>query len=438
MSTTLLAAEQELSKQLGDSWQSTTTSTGSTTTLVDTALMAKQNDWVTKETYDFITSEPAASGTQIYEERLVSSLVNSTGTLTVLAHTGIIDDNSTHVSYEVHRLFSPSEKRRALIAAARLAYPHIFKEIRNEALVSGNWLNDGSFEVWSSSTALTNWTKAGSSTLAQTSTAYYFKHGAYSCKISGAADNIRQSVTNYDDLKRLAGKAVTFTVQGWCDTASCLRIAIYDGTTYTYSDYHDGSDTWTENNDPLEVTATIQDNPSVIAFIIYHDDAAGASYVDDARVISGDYGKIYIGNLGLARNRPHQVLIEPRDYYTGEPWLPIRNITYDVTNGYMYLPYWVETDYRLRVLGIGYLNFLTSAGAASTDWVLASIAIDSPQLDILIAQAALYLYTEMSMPNFTQGTREKYMEMAGYWKQELADRVAKFRMISPPAMVQWG
>ncbi len=437
MSTTLLAAEQELSKQIGDFWASTTTSDGAAggTTLIDSALMAKQNDWITKESYDFLTEEPVSTAA-IYEERLITGLSNTAGTLTVLAHgTGGTGQIASGIDYEVHRLFSPSEKRRALIAAARMAYPHIFKEIRDESLISGNWLKDGSFEIWTSSTALTNWTTT-TSTIAQTSTAYYFKHGAYSCKIITAAGNIKQSVTNYDDLKRLAGKSVTFTVQGWCDTASCLRIAIYDGTTYTYSDYHDGADAWTENNDPLTVTATIKDNPSVIEFIIYHAVAAGISYVDDARVISGDNGKTYIANLGLARNRPHKVLIERSDYSTLEPWFPLRGITYDTTNGYMFLPGNVPADYRLRVVGIGYLDFLTSAGVSSDTWTN-TIAIDKPQLDILIAQAALYLYTEVSMPNFTQGTREKYMEMMGFWKQELMERIAKFSMVSPGALVQW-
>lgn len=432
MSTTLLAAEQELSRQIGDYWASTTTGAGSTTTLVDSALMAKANDWVTDDAWVMLEEEPAGNAV-IFDERKVSSLSNTDGTLTTLAFAAA---PGTGIDYSLHRLFAPSEKRRALVAAARLVYPQLFKEIRDESLVSGNWLKDGSFEIWSSAAALTYWTKAGSSTLAQTSTAYYFKHGAYSCKISGAADNIRQSVTNYDDIKRLAGKSATFTLQGWCDTASCLRIAIYDGTTYTYSDYHDGSDTWTENNDPLTVTATIKDNPSVIAFIIYHASAAGSSYVDDARVISVDNGKIYIGNLGLARNTPHQVLIEQSDYYTGEPWIPIRGINYDTTNGYMFLPNTVSMDYRLRVLGIGYLDFLAS-GVSSTAWT-ATIAIDAPQLDILVAQAALYLYTQMSLPNFETGTREQYQKMIAFWKQELAERQAKFGMKSPGALVDWG
>ena len=44
MSTTLANARIQLSKEIGDYWASTTTSSGSTTTVVDTALKAKTND----------------------------------------------------------------------------------------------------------------------------------------------------------------------------------------------------------------------------------------------------------------------------------------------------------------------------------------------------------------------------------------------------------
>ena len=87
MSTALSAAKVELSKQLDDFWASTTTGAGSTTTLVDTLLKAKQNAWIGKDMYDLITESGHAS---VDEERQISSLANSTGTLTVLAH-----DNTT-------------------------------------------------------------------------------------------------------------------------------------------------------------------------------------------------------------------------------------------------------------------------------------------------------------------------------------------------------
>ncbi len=437
MTTTLLAAEQLLSKQLGDYWASTTTSAGSSayTSLIDTSLKAKQNDWITKESYDLITSTaPAYTG----EERLIYALDNSTGTITTQAHSAQI---ATAITYEVHRLFSASEKQRALIAAAKNIFPSCFQEVWDETLISGNWLKDGSFERWTSTAVLTDWTKSSANlTLLQTSTLPYYKHGSYSAKLTSTltTDYLTHSITNFADLQFLRGRSVTFTCQGWCDTASCLRLSINDGTTQTYSSYHAGDNTWTEDDpreDSFYVTQYIDPNATQVTFAIHHSVAAAVSYVDDARVISEPRSRLYIGHLGLAQNRPHRVEIEPSYYSQEEPWYLVRDTKVD-TGGYLYLPYSTIQDRRLRIRGVGYLDFLAS-GVSSTAWT-ATINIDSPQLEILVAGAALYLYTQMSMPNFSQGTREKYMEMIGYWTEETKKRAAQFGMRPPPTTIHWG
>ena len=67
MTTTLLAAEQALSKELGDFWSSTTTGAGGTTSLVDTALISRANDWITDETWAFLVEEPTGDAA-LYDE----------------------------------------------------------------------------------------------------------------------------------------------------------------------------------------------------------------------------------------------------------------------------------------------------------------------------------------------------------------------------------
>ncbi|KKM08181.1 hypothetical protein LCGC14_1726450 [marine sediment metagenome] len=91
-------------------------------------------------------------------------------------------------------------------------------------------------------------------------------------------------------------------------------------------------------------------------------------------------------------------------------------------------------DRRLRIEGMGYLDFLAS-GVSSTAWT-ATININSPQTDILVAQAALYLYTWMSMPNFDSGTTERFQQMMPFWQQELAKRKRLFRMPMPDIQIQ--
>lgn len=430
MSTTLLEAEVLLSKELGDYWSSAATADGLAggTTLIDADLKAKADDWITDNAYDMITS-----GVQDEEERKILSLDNDSGTITMFAHDGQIKNE---VTYRIHRLWTASEKRIALIDSIKRAYPHIFTEVRDESKVSGNWLKNGSFEIWASSVP-TYWTVTTVS-VTETTDSPYYKHGKTSCLLNTLAGNIKQSITDWDDLKRLAGKTVTFTLQGHSDAADNLRIAIYDGDTYTYSDFHDGDSKWTEDNDPLTVTATIDENPSVIEFIIYQKVASKNSYIDDARVIGPDGARIYIGDLGLVKNTPHQVLREQSDYSNAEPWLLIHGITYDRTNGYMHLPSSVTADRRLRILGVKYLDFADTDGVTGTDWDGDSITIDEPQTEILVAQAAIYLCNQKIIPNDETGESQRWVQAKAEWRRELSERKAKFGMETPGATKDWG
>ncbi len=435
MSSTLAVCRVLLSKEMGDYWasESTTPTTPATTTLTDTALAAKADDWIDgdKEMYDLITDATVNND----EERKLSTLATttSTGVLTMLAHGS---NNVAGVSYEIHRLFTASEKRRALIHAATALYPHLFIEIRDESHVSGNWLKDGSFEIWTASDNPTYWSNSTTVTT-ETTTALLFKHSARSCKLT-TAGYIYQGISEWDDLKHLAGKTVTFTVQGYCATASTLKIAIYDGTTTTSSSYRTAEAAWTEHGDPLSVQATIQDNPTAIEFRIYLS-TANTAYIDDARVIasSSDSPRLYIGGLGLAQNKPHQVLIEPSNYSMQEPWSLIHNIRYDQTNGYMQLPSGVSPDYRLRILGNRYLYFHDTSGVIGTDWDDDSIDLDDPQIEILIAQAMIYLCQQRIVPNYTSGESKEWAQSMAYWQAELRERINRFGMTSQPATVSW-
>ena len=426
MSTTLENCMIELSKQIGDYWASTTTAgTGSSTTVIDTALKAKMNDWVSglpTEPYDRLTS-----GTYDNEERLITALDNTTGTLTVLAHGGTVGPS---ITYEVHRMFNASEKMRALVYAARAGFPYIFKKVRDTSNTVGNWLRNGDFETWTLTTIPDNWAKTGTPTVSENTTAPYFTRGSSSCKIITALGTVYQSNTEVSDLAELAGHSVTFSAQVWSDTASDTRLSIYDGTTTTYSSYHTGGDTFEE----LSVTATIASSPSSVKFTIHKAGAATIVYVDDCRVIGPSRDKIYIGDLSLAQNYPHEIFESADSSIDSEPWARIRN--YEIgSDGYLYL-HEGSDDSRLRIIGIGYLSFPVT-GTLAMDWAL-TVDINAPQTDILVAEAIVYLYTQMILPNFTSGDKEKFAPALNYWAQELERRRIKFGMRTPPATVTWG
>jgi hypothetical protein len=433
MATTLANARIQLSREIGDYWASTvTTSSTGLDAYVDTALMAKANDWISdapQEMYDLITTD-TSTGTILNEERKISSLSNTAGTLTTLAHS---KHAALGIGYEIHRLFSASEKRRALLKACKDVYPSLYKHINDTSKTTGNWLLNGDFEIWTSTTACTSWT-VSVSTLTQTSSVKYYYRGAYSAKLSTAAGYLKQDWGLNDDLKYLLGRSVTFKVRGWCDTASCLRIGIYDGTTTTYSDYHDGNSAWAETGDEdLTVTAVIDHEATDVSFRIYHEKAAGISYVDDARVIGPIKDRIYIGDLGLAQNTPHSVEVQFDNSLQYEKWDKINNWDVD-SNGYLLLPN-LQNDLHIRIKGVGYLDFLVS-GASSELWT-ATVAVDAPQLYILTAEAVMYLYTQLIMPNFTSGDRETIAKILQYWQAELQNRKNKYSMPTLGATISW-
>jgi hypothetical protein len=413
-----------LSKDISDYFVGVTTSAGNAggTTLIDTALKAKLADWITDYTWVRITS-----GTCNLEERKVTSLDPSTGTLTFLATSAQI---LSTVSYEIHRMFSPTDKKQALIQAAKLAYPSIHKKVFDSTKRAGNWLKDGSFEIWTSTSALTNWT-ASTTTLTKTSTTKLYLHGTYSCKLSGAAGYLGQSITNNDDLKLLRGQSVTFYARGDSDTANSLRLGIYDGITTTYSSYVPAGQ-WNREDNLWYVTAAISPLATEVAFRVYHDNAAAVEYVDDAYVIGPFYPKVYVADLGLAQNIPTRVSYYPADKLQNEP-LPIRD--YITQGDYIYLQN-NYAGYRLRIEGTGYLAFLKS-GVESDAWD-ATIDIDDPQLRILSAQAACWLYTQMALPNFTTGDRKAFGDSKIYWEQELAKRKIQYGMPVPTVKTNWG
>lgn len=436
MSTTLANARIALSKELADYFASSTTSAGAAngTTLVDTALKAKANSWITDTAYDIITEAGHAA---LNEERKISSLANSTGTLTVLAHSVQIDTGSQAIDYEVHRLWSPSEKRIALIEAAKLAFPYIYQPIRDESRTAGNWLRNGDMEEWAVSTVPDTWARGGTITAAQEQTAKMYTRGASSCKLTASTNGyLYQSWTENDDLKYLRNKTVTLRVRGWCDTASALRLAINDGTTTTYSSYHAGNSAWNDDTiDSWYVQAQIDESATNVEFRIYVDSASAVVRVDDARVTGPAFSKVYVGDLGIHLNRPHVVSYQYRGHEHREPWQILRNYKLDTVNNCIFL-HDVPIGAYLRIEGYGYLDFLAS-GASSTAWT-ATIAIDDPQLKILTAQAAMWLYEQGTMPQMDAVNRDEFYKALGYRKQKLQEMQDRFAMPALPIIVSWG
>ena len=454
MASTLQALRQKLSEQIGDYWVSTATGgDADKLDIIDTALSGFQNTWLSngadgRKNSTVLVIESTVGAESAKEERWVDSdlLTVATGIVGVTAV--FTQVNAAGDDYEIHRKFTAADKERAIKWACYDAFPSLYVLIDDSSLRFGDWLRDGGFEIWTSATALTRWSTAGSGVaVAQTST-HYVRSGMYSCKITGGngcyiyqAWHPTGSLTNNIDMQYLEGKSVTFRVWGYSATASALTISLEDGITTTYGNhsdhssstkvYHPGDSTWRL----MEVTATIATNTTIVDVRI-HNDSANAVYVDDASLTGiGDKMTYDISDLGLYNHQPNQIYAvsnRAANDTTPSPKDSIRlldNWSTTTSSGLLTFKTRITDGTGLRIVGRGYLTQPADAGVnVITSWT--STEVTAPQDEIIVAGAALYLYKFIDLPEAVNNGNnlEGIQTSIAYWEQEYTKRKAQYGM----------
>uniref|UniRef100_A0A6M3K6E9 Uncharacterized protein n=1 Tax=viral metagenome TaxID=1070528 RepID=A0A6M3K6E9_9ZZZZ len=140
--------------------------------------------------------------------------------------------------------------------------------------------------------------------------------------------------------------------------------------------------------------------------------------------------RISIINMGFAQHKPHEISIATNSAKNYGIWTPLRRWSVDVANGTLYHQR-VAANLNVRIRGIGYLGWSAETWAGT-------INIDEPQLQILVAEAALYLCNQKSLPTETSGVSKQWMEAKANWEKELRSRKAQFGMEGPQTITQWG
>ena len=183
MTTTLLALEELFSEAIGDFLEfDTTTNIGAGLTIISTTLKSydqAQDDYF-NEWWVYITE-----GNNIGVLRKVSDYATATGTLTVYGAN--LAAEARAVTCRLGR-FNRTNKKLALVRAIEQLYPTLYRPVDNDELVANNILPDGSFEDWSSTSAL-RFYSTSNVTLAKTSTAGTVRHGTYCAKATASAAN---------------------------------------------------------------------------------------------------------------------------------------------------------------------------------------------------------------------------------------------------------
>jgi len=443
-----------LSKQIDDWFEGTadTNATNPTYTLVDTALIEKQSDWVSdgssgdQPSYLYIkTDAGGASVAPEGEERVISSLTTATYTILVSSSYPFTAGIANGDTYEIHRKFSRAEKEQAIVHGCKAAIPHVYKEIQDRSIVFGDWLINGDFEKWSQTTYPDNWT-LDTLTATQSSTYYVFgRSNESSCKFSssGSAGSISQLLTgsandNYD-LWQMAGKTVNFYCWGRTAGTSELCLAVSDGVTTTYGNhtdhtssskvYHPGDGTWRL----MKVTHTISDNPTGLGFYIYYDTASADAYVDKAHAIAGGKYEYAIDHLDLYKDRPMQVyrLIGADASDTTPEPNPLKVLIDDWSiqpNGRLHF----DNDYidgtRFEIVGMGHLTTPVSTYGGATA-VTTEIDDINKEGQIIIAEAAKYL-CGLRMNSSPDQDKSEWKKQYDNWAMECKTRRSKYAMKS--------
>lgn len=388
--TTRRVLRQRVSEKVSDYQSLTTTSLGTSTTLISTGFLdlpGGSDDDGFLGFYEYQTS-----GNNENEFRRADLFTTSTNTLRVArAHTNAVANG---VTFELHR-FSPDDYHTAIRQAISDLFPHLFLPIRDETLLVDNLLLNPDFESAIAAGAHPSWTNVGAG-ITVTAETTILRHGSQSNKIvagGGAAGQTTQTPTI--NINEVTGKAVTFKMWVYATAASTARIRLdWDGTNFANSSYHSGNDQW----ELLSVAATVPSSATQVKAIC-EVAAAGTGYFDAGWLRILPVYRYTIPSTIL--RGPHYVSQQYDELDVAGPYYPI-----GANNGR-------SAGMRLRLEGMGLLTNPT------TD--TATIEIGAPQTDLLATQAARNLMLiQAAAPRAAQQQVDRYLAEAARYEQEVA------------------
>ena len=152
-----------------------------------------------------------------------------------------------------------------------------------------NLIRNGTLEYWSAGTAVApdGWTLTGASAAAARE-GTTIKMGTYSAKLTraGADATLEQNIiTNNPNLSiaYFQGEKVAAKAQVWADTASRVKITIYDGVGSTSSSFHTGGSSWEE----LSVVHTLNGSATELTIKLEVVTGNADGFIDNAILIHG-------------------------------------------------------------------------------------------------------------------------------------------------------
>ena len=223
------------------------------------------NDWI--EVFDY-------NGTGVGTSGNPTDWDNTTHTLTFLPAATLTNGDLV----ELHRRFTVNAYNDAInLAIESMAKEALVNKV-DETVVLDNLLSNSMFET---DATLTGWTDSTNAPTTSERSTTFVMEGDYSAKMVSDGTNanwIYQSVTDY---ARYLGKSYLLKCLVHTTTADRVRLALYDGTDRTYSEYHAG-----EEVEELQVSGTL--------------DEEATEFTVELRVESGSAVTVYFDACWLA------------------------------------------------------------------------------------------------------------------------------------------
>jgi len=167
----------------------------------------------------------------------------------------------------------------------------------NATALSSTILVDGSFEDWSISTSLRNWTLSGTSASVNRE-GTIIKSGLYSAKLTRASGDayLTQDIQNAGNqtITYWQGKVITFGAWVYASVASRAYLYVADGVGTTTSSAHSGTPGW----EYIVVTHTVAAAATKVEVSCLVKTANTSAYFDISEVVEGT--ALWDGVNGLA------------------------------------------------------------------------------------------------------------------------------------------
>ena len=383
-----------LSRFIGDTFASTTTGAGSTTTLVDTALTQfgdrRLEGW-------FIRITENVAGNQ-YLVRRISNFAAATGTVTVTP--AFAGATGSGTDYELHR-YDPAEKFRAIDDARVNVFGDVFNVVRDETITCDgqatefnipSTLSNGPIAVyeelpisvgysWNLLTSpelssLTGWTaSAGTAEIVQRSNEDKLipKYDIACTRLaipSTTAVTYSQVVAdiNVEDATEAAGRRMTFAVWVYARVSGRVTALIVDnsGTAGT-SQTHSGKG-W----ELLFITADIAGANSTTLTV-------------RVSVSSGTQTVIFLNRAWFFYG--DQMPLKWSDE-------PLDDVSHDATLGKFTLMHAPRRGRQLRLMG---RSILTALGDTVSTQPAATMEVDTQTEKLVFAEAAMILFRRLGL-----------------------------------------